>query len=142
MKTTKLLLTLGMVSLVMGISGCMTLHKSDQAALQGSWSGHEVGRESQGVCHLTISGNQVEFRGADSREWYKATFVLYPDKTPKQLVATVRDCFYPKYIGKTATGIYRLDDDSLTLSANEPGDPDLPSTFQAPDSRTFVLKKE
>ena len=44
--------------------------------------------------------------------------------------------------GKTAYAIYLLEGDTLTLTANEPGDPNVPGSFDAPGARQFVFKKE
>ena len=122
-------------------AGCSTLRKSDSAALQGTWKGQEMGRPTEGPCWLMISGNALEFRGADTNEWYKGTFTLREDANPRQLVGAVTECPAPKYIGKTAYAIYRIEADTLTLTGNEPGNPEVPSSFDAPGFRKFVLKK-
>ena len=142
MRTTTFATGVTLLLVIIGTLGCATPRRSDSAALQGSWTGREVGRETQGVCHLTITGKNLDFRGADSREWYKGTFVLHPDQSPKQLVGTISDCAEPKYVGKTVNAIYRLDEGTLTLTGNEPGDPEMPSGFEGPSARTFTLKKD
>ena len=88
-----------------------------------------------------VSGNTLEFRGADTNEWYKGTFTLRKDQDPKQLVGLITDCPAPKYVGKTVYAIYRIETGTLTLTGNEPGNPDVPKNFDAPGSRKFVLKK-
>jgi len=116
--------------------------ESDSAALQGTWKGKEISGQSDGDVFLIISGQGLEYRGADPGEWYKGTFTLRDDKTPKQLIGEVRDCPEPKYIGKQCLAIYRIDGDKLTITGNEPGNPEVPPAFDAADSRRFVLQKQ
>jgi uncharacterized protein (TIGR03067 family) len=122
-------------------SGCSTPHKSDSATLQGTWTGQEIGRRTDGTCSLMIAGNKLEFRGADPREWYKGTFTLREDTNPKQLVGAIAECPAPEYVGKTVYAIYRIEAGTLTLTGNEPGNPEVPSSFEAAGYRTFTLKK-
>jgi uncharacterized protein (TIGR03067 family) len=129
------------VAVVVAALGCSTVHKSDTSVLQGTWKGQETGRPAEGTCYLIISGNTLEFRGADSNEWYKGTFTLRESANPKQLVGVISECPAPQYVGKTVYGIYRIEEGTLTLTGNEPGNPELPNRFEAPGSRTFVLKK-
>ena len=121
-------------------SGCSTLQKSDSATLQGTRQGQETGR-TEGMCRLMISGNTLEFRGADPREWYKGTFTLREDTNPKQLVVAIAECPAPEYVGKTVYAIYRIEAGTLTLTGNEPGNPEVPTGFDARGARSFTLKK-
>ena len=116
--------------------------ESDSATLQGTWKGKEIGGQSDGDVLLIISGQGLEYRGADPGEWYKGTFTLHEDTKPKQLIGEVRDCPEPKYIGKRCLAIYRIDSDKLTITGNEPGNPEVPPAFDAADSRRFVLVKQ
>lgn len=139
--TQKIALGLAVAFLV-GCAGCSTPQKkNDMALLQGTWQGTESGHGSGGACTLTISGNTLDFRGADSSEWYKGTFTLREGTKPKQLTGMIGDCPAPEYVGKTVNAIYRLEDGSLTLTGNEPGNPQPPDNFDAPGSRKFVLRK-
>ena len=115
--------------------------KSETSALRGAWRGREIGGRSAGTVSLLLQESTLEFHGADTNEWYKATFSLY-DTSPKQLVAVITDCPAPDYIGKTTYAIYQVQDGSLTLTGNEPGNPSAPAGFDAPGSRKLVLKHE
>ncbi len=117
------------------------MRKSDTAALQGTWNGQEMGRRTEGICCLKISGNALEFRAADTNEWYKGTFTLREDTNPRQLVGVVSECPAPEYVGKTVYAIYRIEAGTLTLTGHEPGKQQVPTDFDAPGSRKFVLKK-
>lgn len=139
----KKIISLLSLATVLGLFlGCATLHKSDSAILQGTWVGQEVGRNTPGECSLIVSGNNFEFRGADSREWYKGTFALRPEAQPRQLIGNIADCPAPQYVGKTVNAIYRIEGDTLIFTGNEPGNPEMPAAFEAPRARQFVLKKK
>jgi uncharacterized protein (TIGR03067 family) len=71
---------------------------------------------------------------------YKATFTLREDTNPKQLIAVVTDCPFPQYVGKTSQAIYRIENGTLTLAANEPGNPAVPANFDAPNARVILFK--
>ena len=126
-----LFITIALVSiaLLLGASGCSTLHKSDSATLQGTWKGQEVGITTEGECSIIVSGNNLEFRGVNPNEWYKGTFSLREDVNPKQVVFSITECPAPKYNGKTSYALYQIEDGSLTIAGNEPGSPDPPRKF-------------
>jgi len=113
---------------------------SGAAALQGTWTGKELSADSDDPCRLIITGQTFEFHGADPGEWYKGTFTLREDSDPKVMVATISECPVDKYIGKIDYAIYRIENGTLTLTAREPGNPDIPSGFDAPETRRFVFK--
>jgi len=113
---------------------------SDSAALQGTWGGRELSADSDAPCYLIISGKNFEFRGVDTNEWYKVTFTLREDANPKVLVSSITECCAPKYVGATDYAIFRLENGTLTLTAREPGNPDIPSSFDAPETRQFIFK--
>ena len=127
--------------LLLAGAGCSTLPKSDVEALQGTWKGQEIGKQADGSCLLIVSGKTMEFRGADTREWYKAEFTVKEDINPHQVVAVINECPFPQYVGKTTHAIYRLEAGMLTFAGNEPGNPEVPTGFDAPGSRQFVLKR-
>ena len=132
------------------VAGCSTPHnanslgaqKPDLALLQGTWSGQEVGSDTPGSPSLTISGNNIEFHGANPQEWYKAKFTLLEDTTPKRLDAVLSECPFPQYVGKTGHAIYKVEGGKLTLTGNEPGNPAVPASFDAPGARQFVFTRE
>ena len=114
---------------------------SDSVTFQGTWNGREMGRQTEGACYFMMSGNALEFQGVNTNEWYKGTFVLREDTNPKQLVGTITECPDPKFVGKAVYAIYRIEEGTLTLTGNAPGNPEPPSSFDAPGSRKFVFKK-
>jgi len=133
--------TLMMLLCSVGILGsaCSKAHISDASTLHGTWNGQEVGAKTQGTPSLAFEGTTLEFHGANPQEWYKATFTLRENTNPKQLDAVVTDCPVPKYVGKTAHAIYKLEDGKLTLTGNEPGNPAVPASFEAPGARQIIF---
>jgi uncharacterized protein (TIGR03067 family) len=92
---------------------------------------------------LVISGNLFEFRDeTNPNVWYKGTFSLRQDTKPRQFLALVTACASPQYVGKTAMAIYRLEGDTLTISGNEPGNPQAPVGFDAPGAACLELKRK
>jgi len=136
------MLTFGLVAMLVAVSACSKSHNSDSVALQGTWKGQEAQVNSKGSSSLVLAGANLEFHGADTNEWYKATFTLREDTNPKQLVAVITECPAPQYVGKTANAIYRVEDGTLTITGNEPGNPAMPATFDAPGARRIVLKPQ
>ncbi len=115
-------------------------HKSDSIP-QGKWRGKETGGRATGTASLVLQGSSLEFHGADTNEWYKAAVSVY-DTTPKQLVVVIIDCSVPEYVGRTSYAIYQIQDGTLTITGNEPGNPVAPAGFDAPGSRKLAFKPE
>jgi uncharacterized protein (TIGR03067 family) len=115
--------------------------KSDAAALQGTWAGHEVSSENAGASSLVIKGSTLEFHGANTNEWYKGTITVY-DTTPRQLILSINDCPMPQYKGQSGYAIYELKDGNLTITGNEPGNPTVPADFDAAGARKIVFSKK
>ena len=142
MKRTVDMLVLISVVVLLGASGCSVLHKSDSARLRGTWKGDEVGAGMKGECSFVVSGAHWEFRGGDTNEWYRGDFSLREDANPKQIVLSISECSAPQFIGKTSYGLYRFENDTVTLAVNKPGSSEAPSNFEAHGTRQFVLKKQ
>lgn len=125
------------------VAGCSTLHKSDVATLQGAWRGRVIQGNPEHECSLVISGQNFEFRDkTDAKVWYKGTFSLREDTSPRQYIALISECPFPEYVGKTSMAIYRMEGGTLTIAGNEPGKPDAPSAFDAPDAARMELKRK
>jgi uncharacterized protein (TIGR03067 family) len=111
-------------------------------ALQGTWEGEEIGKESQGKYTMTIVGNSLRFDGPGKVEWYSATFTLSQNQDPKQMLATITDCPKADFVGKSSLAIYKIENGALTLVGNRPGYPDVPKDFDGDsNSRRFTFKK-
>jgi uncharacterized protein (TIGR03067 family) len=138
--------TMQILGLAIGVmllgTGCSTPRNSDSAALQGAWKGEELGGHTNAPCYLVVSKKNFEFRGADANDWYKGTFSLREETTPKQLIGVVTQCPSHNYVGKTTWGIYQIANGALTFAVHEPGNAEPPSSFDAPDARRFAFKRE
>ena len=130
------------VAMLVGASGCSTLHKSDTAILQGTWQGTEIGGKTDVTYTLVVSENTAEFHGADTNQWLKATFSLQEDTNPRRIVFVTTACPYPPHIGITRYAIYQLEDGKVRLTASEPGDAKVPSDFSAPGTRQFEFRRK
>jgi uncharacterized protein (TIGR03067 family) len=60
-----------------------------------------------------FTGKEITLRDERGKEWFKATFVLDPEKTPKAIDITWVEGARK---GKTEKGIYKIEKDTLTLS--------------------------
>ena len=123
-------------------SGCSKSHKPDSLTLQGTWSGSEVGVNTQGSLSLIIEGTNYEFHGANSNDWEKGTFSLREDTTPKQIEAIITECSAPQYVGKTIHGVYKIEDDTFTYTVNEPGNPAVPPSFDTQGASKYAFTQK
>lgn len=139
MNMKNILITLLLCSVGILNAVASTLPQTDVQALQGKWTGQEVGAQVPGTSSLVIDGTKLEFVGANTNEWYKATFTLRDDTTPKQFVAVITDCPVPQLIGKTSHAIYKIENGKFTLTGNEPGNPAVPESFDATEARELVF---
>jgi uncharacterized protein (TIGR03067 family) len=139
---TGILGLLAIAALIGATNSPTSSQKPDSTTLQGKWEGQEVGSATTGPCYLIFAEKRLEFRGANTNEWYKGTFSLREDTSPKQLIATVAECPSPQYVGQVVKAIYRLEGGALTVTGNEPGNPEVPTSFDAPGARQLVFKKK
>ncbi len=114
--------------------------KPDSTAIEGLWNGREVTPGREGPASITVSGQTLEFHGADANDWLKGTFTLREDSNPKQFIGLVTECAAPEFVGKSCYAIYKLEDGTLTVAGNDPGISNAPSAFDAPGSRQFIFK--
>ena len=136
---TIILLLSGLV--INGCGGSEDTAKSDQELIQGVWAGNAVGIETEFT--MTISGNNFNMETTDSEVFYKGTFVLNEKVTPKQADFKMDDCNIEEYIGTTARAIYKIENDTLTIASNEPGNEIRPTVFEGSDqTQVFTLKKQ
>jgi len=120
----------------------IAVRRPDSITLQGTWKGQEIGGDLDGPCYLIVTGQDFEFRGADTNEWYKGTFTLREDANPRQLIGVITACPAAEYVGKTSLSIYQIESNTLTLAAHEPGNPNFPPAFDASDTRRIRFKKQ
>ena len=137
--------TMSKVALMMALvtaAGCCCFQKSDYSAWQGKWKGYEVGGATPGSSYLTVTGQSLDFRGADTNEWDKGFLTFLPKSNPRRADIQITDCPEVQAIGKTCHAIYALEGGTLNIAAYAPGDPNTPMTFDAAGARHFIFKKE
>lgn len=140
MKNRVLFVLFGVALFMMG---CATLKKSDVTALQGTWQGRMLQGDPQHQVSMVISGSNFAFRDeTDTNAWYKGTFSVREDSTPRQFIAVISECPFAQYVGKTSMLIYRLENGTLTFAGNEPGNPAVPAAFDAPGVPCMELKRK
>jgi uncharacterized protein (TIGR03067 family) len=110
-------------------------------SLQGTWNSPDVDASGTGWPSLVVKGSNLVFHGMDTNYWFKASFSLREDTNPKQLAAVVTECGDPEYVGKTANAIYLIQNDTLTITINDPDEPAVPADFNAPGADKFVLRR-
>ena len=65
-------------------------------------------------------GDKVEVKSSGS-EMYSGTVSLNTKTNPKQVEFKINQCSMAEYVGETSLGIYKLDENKLTIAASEPG---------------------
>ena len=111
-------------------------------SLQGTWSSPDIEASGTGWSSLVIHGSNLDFHSKDTNYWFKASFSLREDTNPKQLIAVITEGPDPQDVGKTANAIYQIQDGTLIIAVNEPGDPAVPASFDAPGADKFVFKQQ
>jgi hypothetical protein len=84
--------------------------------LQGAWQAHQNGTKS-----WTIRFDGLEFHavvGPD--DWYRGRIFVRHDEQPSEIDFLIEDCVCG-YKGESSDGIYRWDEDTLTLGTPMPG---------------------
>ncbi len=114
--------------------------KSATTAFEGFWNGQDVTPGQSEAVTLKVSGHALEYRGADTNDWLEGTFTLKEDTAPRQFIGIITNCASPDDIGKKCLAIYKLENGTLTITGNAPGDPNFPAAFDAPGARQFVFK--
>ncbi len=138
--------TLALVVVLSGLvyCGCGGSSKSSLAELEGAWVGQEL-MGVPGECRMTVAGDQMKFQGAMTNEWYTALLTLNPATDPKQAIVQIKECGFPQFANKSAHAIYKLEKNTLTIAAGEPGVDATPSGFLRSATnriRCFVFTKQ
>ena len=119
--------------LLAGVTGC-SKPKADKTSVEGNWTGFDVARPAE-VCKVTITGNQLEYRGAQTNDWCTGIFVLNETVQPMQMDLTVQGP--PQIAGRMMLLIYEQQGDEMKVAGAEPGAPVRPVNF-SPSQQTRV----
>lgn len=68
--------------------------------------------------------------------------MLRDNTDPKQLVGTITECPSADAVGKMVYAIYKIENGSLRITGNAPGDLNIPAAFDSSGIRQFVLKHD
>ena len=115
--------------------------KAHATAFEGHWAGHDLSAQNAPAT-LSVSGQSIEFHGAEADDWLKGTFTLREDTDPKQFVGVISDCANSDFIGKNCFAIYKIEDGTLTVAGYSPGTSGFPPAFDAPGARELVFKHD
>lgn len=111
--------------------------------MQGTWKGRSVNDSPEHQVIFVISGKNFDFRDeTETNNWYKGTFTLSEDTSPRQFTATITECPFPQYVGKTSKAIYKIEKGTLTITANEPGKEGVPEDFDAEGASSIEVTKK
>lgn len=107
--------------------------KSSPQGLQGHWTGSNTAHPGE-TCALTISGDKIEYLGAEPNDWIRGTFALNENTDPKQMNITILEPAHGFILCA-----YQMQDDRITIAAAEHGSSQRPVGF-APSRRVDVLE--
>lgn len=113
--------------LLAGFCGC-SKPAAEKATLEGRWTGYVLGQPGAKLT-LIITGTHLDYRGAQSNDWCRGTFVLNESARPRQLDLKVEAMPTPEYVGETILGIYELNGNQLRVATAEPGSDQRPASL-------------
>jgi len=106
--------------------------KSANQSVQGHWTGSSTAHPGQ-TCTLNISGDQIEYRGADPNDWLRGTFVVNENSDPKQINVVILEP-----AKSSVFGIYQMSGDKMTIAVAPHGMSQRPINF-TPGPQVDVL---
>ncbi len=110
---------------------------AEMQPLQGTWEGVELGQESRGKITLTITGHSLHFHRA-TNHWFETTITLPADTDPQQLRARINGG--SDSIGKVVAAIFKIEDGTLTLAADQ-GSAKTPKSFEDGEAAHYEFLK-
>ena len=107
--------------------------ESSRQGLQGHWTGSNTAHPGQ-TCTLNISGDQIEYRGAEPNDWLRGKFVLNEKTKPQQMNMTIIEP-----ASGFIVGIYEVKGDKATIAVAPHGSSRRPVNF-TPGRQVDVLE--
>jgi uncharacterized protein (TIGR03067 family) len=143
MNSRRQLITCGLTILLLaGIAGCSkekTPKTVGNFGIEGHWTGFDLTRPTE-VCTVTITGKQLEYRGARTNDWCSGSFVLNESAQPWQMDLAVEGP--PQIAGRKMLLIYEQQGDEMKVAGAEPGVPLRPVNFSpSRQSRVWSFKR-
>lgn len=107
--------------------------------LEGKW----VGKEHYEGWTFDFSDNYLKGTSPNPQMWYEGKFNLNPNVDPKEIDFLIEKSGIPQYTGLTSLGIYKIEEETLTLALSEPGKNKRPSSFSEPGgAMVFILTRQ
>ena len=105
------------------IFGVCLVQGSDTSELEGIWKDPHQGWSFE------FKGNNIKITAPSPQMSMEGTFTSDPSADPKEINIKISKSGSPQYQGRTALGIYKIEDILLTLALSEPGSNDRPQAF-------------
>lgn len=105
------------------IFGVCLVQGSDTTELEGIWKDPHQGWSFE------FKGNNIKITAPSPQMSMEGTFTSDPSADPKEINIKISKSGSPQYQGRTALGIYKIEDILLTLALSEPGSNDRPQAF-------------
>ncbi len=96
--------------------------------LEGTWVGFADGK-APADWTLIIKGNRYDLLREDSSIWYRGQIKLNNNCVFKKIDFEITAASIRANHGKTALGIYKIEEDTLTIVAGHPGEQQRPFSF-------------
>jgi uncharacterized protein (TIGR03067 family) len=96
--------------------------------LEGTWVGYADGRPPADWT-LTIQGDQYNLIREESGTWYRGQIKLNNNCILKKIDFNIMNTSVQAHKGKTSLGIYKIEEDTLTIVASKPGRHVRPLSF-------------
>ena len=122
----------------------------DQKDLQGTWTVLKVIENGKPEPESQTSKFKMIFKDntfaieQEGKDFVKGTFKLDSGKTPKEIDFKIEKAPNMEGVGKTATGIYKIEGDMLIWCATKPGEGNRPTalTAEAGSGRMMITLKK
>jgi len=106
-----------------------------EAKFQGDWQAYDFGSRSK-TWAFHFEGHSFRAQGGTD-DWYVGRVAIRKDNEPAQIDFTIEDCRC-SYKGMTSKAIYQWDEESLVISAPQPGNP-RPHRFVESSGQMMLL---
>ena|SRR5215471_9606121 len=90
--------------------------KPSNQSIQGHWTGSKA-KDSSYSCTVSIIGNRLEYRGANSNDWARGTVVIRENMKPMEMDLTVLEPASES--NHMMLAIYQIKDDKLTVAISD-----------------------
>lgn len=104
--------------------------QSSAAELEGTWT--MTRKTGRGAFELTFTGNDFDFKlmtEGEIKNYKRGQVVINESTMPERFDLRIAESSENKDIGKIALGIFKIENNILTMCINEPGETWRPSAF-------------